>query len=111
MKSITPNNSGEKNLVENCKKVSITEIISEMRKSFQTTILQTTIEIGNQQIKITTQKLHHGGSRFSFVCPLCNLPVRIIFQHPTEGHLVGCRKCLNLEYKCRRYKGMVENNI
>jgi hypothetical protein len=45
-----------------------------------------------------------------FKCPLCGSRVGVLFRHPA-ANTVGCRRCLKLEYRKRRYKGMVENTL
>ncbi len=110
MKTITHNDLGKKYLVENCQKIRIDTLVKKTKKDLLTSILQAQIEAGGFTVNVTTNTLHHGGKRFWFECPVCKLPCGIIYKHPINNQ-VGCRTCLNLEYRARQYKGMVENSI
>jgi hypothetical protein len=110
MKTITPNNLGKKYIVEECQKIRIDDLVRKTRKDLLENILQAQIEAEGFHIRLTKANLHHGGKRLWFECPLCKLKCGIIYKHPTTTQF-GCRKCLNLEYRARRYKGMVENSL
>jgi hypothetical protein len=110
MKRLTLNNSGKKYLVENCKKVSISDLLGQYRKEFKKIFLRSNFEIFNVKIGFTTSKTFYGGKRFWFKCPLCNGRVGILYKHPLNK-LIGCRKCLKLEYRSRLYKGMIEEKL
>ncbi len=109
MKTINSNDLGKKYLVEECQKIRIDTVVRQARKDILGTLIHGMVEIGGIQIGITNYPLHHGGKRLWFVCPLCNQPCGIIYSHPIQKNHIGCRACLNLEYKCRRYKGMLES--
>ncbi len=97
-------------LVEDCSKVRIEDFLRSCRGKLKKLILNSEIEASGYHIKLTTSRTHYNGIRIWFECPLCNKRVGVLFKHPFDGR-VGCRQCLNLEYKKRRYKGMIENNL
>jgi len=111
MKPTNNNNLGKKYLVEDCQNIRIDSVVRKAKKQLLNTIITGMVEIDGYDVKITSHRLHHGGERLWFVCPLCNRKVGVIYQHPIKNNLIGCRLCLDLEYRCRRFKGMVENKI
>jgi hypothetical protein len=58
------------------------------------------------KVELTTSKTYVGGVRYWFKC-LCGRRVGVLFVHPISN-ILGCRECLGLEYRKRRYKGMEE---
>jgi hypothetical protein len=66
--------------------------------------------IGNQSISLTVSKTRFNGLRYWFSCPMCQRRVGVLYVHPLTSE-VGCRHCLKLDYRSRRYKGMIENNL
>jgi len=109
MKRLNLNNSG-KYLVENCKKVSISDLLRQYKREFKKIFLRSNFEIFSLRIDFTTSKTFYGGERFWFKCPLCGGRVGILYKHPLSK-LIGCRKCLKLEYRSRLYKGMIEEKL
>ena len=109
MKTITPNNLGKKYLVEETPKIRIDDLLRRIKKDLLENILQSQIEAEGFHIILTKHNLYHGGKRLWFECPLCKTKCGVIYRHPMSNQL-GCRLCLKLEYKKRRFKGMVENN-
>lgn len=109
MKTINHNNSGKKYFVEGCQKIHVDVIVREARRNVVPYLIQESAEINGVQILLTGKPLRHGGKRLWFVCPLCGLAVGVIYKHPVS-RVVGCRHCLNLEYRCRARKGMAEKN-
>lgn len=105
MKSINPNGFGEKLLVEQCQKLDISELLKQYRSQLKVSALST--EIMGVPVKLAPSKTRFNGTRYWFSCPLCSTRVRILYQHPLS-ELVGCRNCLNLDYRKRRFKGMAE---
>ena len=110
MKTMTPNDLGKRFLVEGCKKVKISEFIRNYRRKMKELILASEIEVSEIKVTLTSSKTGFGGVRYWFKCPLCQNRVGVIFQHPLTAK-IGCRKCLNLEYRKRRYKGMIEGKL
>ena len=106
MKSMSPNNSG--NLVEGSTKVSINKYVQEVRKQVKEELLIRSANILGTKIGLSQTQTGFGGTRYWFNCPICNSRIGTIFVHQITQR-VGCRKCLGLEYRSRRYKGMVEN--
>jgi hypothetical protein len=109
MKSINPNNFGEKILVENCRSVNIRDILNSYKNKVKKLIIQSSIEAQGLKIKLTQSKTCFNGVRLWFECPICKRRVGILYHHPLNNKL-GCRTCLNLDYRKRRYKGMLEEN-
>ena len=107
MKSISPNNSG-RIVVEDCQSISIKSLLEQYKSKLKEQILVTTM--GDLDIELAISKTRFGGVRYWFKCPICNRRAGIIYVHPVS-RIVGCRLCLKLDYRSRRYKGMVENYL
>jgi hypothetical protein len=105
MKSLSPNNLGL--LVEECQKIKVTDFLQKYRTGIKESLLKSELEMLGLKIELDTSKTRYDGTRFWFKCPMCNRRIGVLFQHPLSN-AVGCRKCLNLEYRTRRYKGMIE---
>ena len=106
MKSMNVNNLGNIFLVEDCQKVAVSDILRDYKTKLKETILRSQFEMLNENILITTSKTGNGGLRFWFMCPQCKRRSGVLLKHPLQGTL-GCRICLKLEYKKRRFKGMI----
>ncbi len=111
MKPLPLNNSGKKYLVEECSNLRIEKAIQSLKCGLKRALIEATVEIDGFIIRLTNKKLHHGGDRLWFICPQCGLAAGVMYRHPIQVTLIGCRKCLYLEYRSRRYKGMIENQI
>lgn len=105
---IKPNDLGKNNLVENCQKVNIDELIRRANKEIKHQILQSQIGVMGFNITLSTTNTRFHGKRYWFVCPICNSRVGVIYKHPMSNQ-VGCRNCLNIKYKKQRFKGMIES--
>lgn len=110
MKSLNPNNLGKKCLVEECQRIKIQDFLKAYRTKLKPQILSSELEIAGLKIDLITSKTCYNGLRFWFGCPNCKKRVGVIFVHPINKKL-GCRTCLNLEYRKRRYKGMLETKV
>jgi hypothetical protein len=97
-------------LVEDCQRINMKDFLETTKKKLKETILKSEIESAGYVVEITTTPVNGGGTRFWFVCGLCNGRKGVLFQHPTTQTL-GCRQCLSLEYRKRRYRGMIESSI
>lgn len=104
------NNLGRTFLVEECERVAISSLLREYKAKLKETILRSQFEIINIDVRLTTSWTGNQGIRLWFLCPLCERRAGVLFRHPMQKR-VGCRKCLNLEYRKQRYKGMVEISI
>jgi RecJ-like exonuclease len=110
MKTFNPNDSGkEKTLVDECQRISITAYMKRAMPKLKNALLTAEIEMDDKNIELTPSKTVFGGVRYWFKCPQCRGRVGTLFVQPLS-HEIGCRKCLGLEYRSRRYKGMVENS-
>ena len=107
MKTLNPNDFGKSFLVEYCQKVRIEDLLKICRAELKKIVLDLQIEALGQKIGLVTSKTCFDGVRFWFSCPMCNRKVGVLFTHPINRN-VGCRTCLNLDYRKRRYKGMIE---
>ena len=107
MKTLNLIDLGKKYLVEECQKIRIEDFLRIYRAKLKELVLTSELEVLGLKIDLTTSKTHYNGIRIWFVCPLCNKRVGVLLQHPLNKR-VGCRICLNLDYRKRRYKGMIE---
>jgi hypothetical protein len=107
MKTLKPYNSGKQILVEDCQQVSISTYLNKAKEKLKKELVAAEIEMANLHIELTPSKTAFGGIRYWFKCPKCVRRAGTLFVHPLTG-AIGCRKCLSLEYRSRRYKGMVE---
>jgi hypothetical protein len=107
MKSLHPHYSGKGILVEDCQKVSISTYLRKTRERLKQELVIAEIKMDNLHIELTPSKTSFDGIRYWFKCPLCASRVGTLFVHPLTN-TIGCRKCLDLEYRSRRYKGMTE---
>ena len=107
---MNPNNLGRIYLVDECQKVSIADFTKQFRDQMKAFYLKAEVEASGNKIWLTTSRTGFGGKRYWFSCPLCNGRVGTLFKHPI-AEMLGCRACLGLEYRKRRYKGMAENDV
>ncbi len=107
MKTLNPNDLGRKLLVEECQKISVNGYLRKAKDKLKKSLIACELEIQGMAIELTFSKTKFNGTRYWFKCPCCKKRVGVIFIHPINQK-IGCRTCLNLEYKKRRYKGMVE---
>jgi len=102
-----PNDFGKKFLVEECQKISISVLVKQANNRLREALLSSEIEITGMKLELTTSPVHFGGTRYWFKCPLCQKRVGTMFIHPLNTQ-TGCRTCLGLDYRKRRFKGMLE---
>ena len=108
--SIIPYDLGNILVVENCLKIKVNHLVSKTQKDLKLSLLSFDIEVLGVKINLTTSKTQFHGKRIWFSCPQCERRVGILFKHPIE-EIIGCRGCLNLQYRQQRYKGMIESFI
>ena len=106
---MTNNDSGE-NLVEHYQRIDVNEFVRLYKKELKPIVLNSNIELEDQDIELTTTTTGNGGERFWFRCPNCFRRVGVLYMHPFLD-ITGCRKCLGLKYKSQKYKGMIENEV
>ena len=106
---MTPNDFGKKILVDRCQKISFSDFLKEANKQLKKSTLQLLIEADGFEISIKESKTGSGGVRYWFDCPLCHKRTSVIYRHPVS-QILGCRRCLKLDYRKHRYKGMIEGN-
>lgn len=110
MKTLTPNDFGKTFMVEECPKIKIDDFLKRYRNRLKELMLSSEMEISGWRLEIATSKTHYNGLRLWFKCPICELRAGVVFKHPITN-AIGCRQCLKLEYRKRRYKDMVENDL
>lgn len=110
MKSLINNNLGKKLLVENCQQVKVAPFIERLKSDLRNLLITSFITVNDCEIGIMSSETGNGGERYWFSCPICNRRTGILYNHPIHQSL-GCRLCLNLDYRKRRYKGMIESLI
>jgi hypothetical protein len=107
---MSANDFGRKFLVENCQTIKLADFLKKYRKTLKELVIGSELDAMGIKIEIVTSKTGYGGTRCWFKCPLCGARIGVLLRHPITTAL-GCRKCLNLDYKKRRYKGMIEATI
>lgn len=110
MKSFSPNDLGKKFLVEECQKITFSGYLSSAKAQLKKTLITSELSISSIVINFTTSRTAFGGTRHWFACPTCGRRVAVLFVHPISS-AIGCRLCLGLEYRKRRFKGMAENAL
>jgi len=110
MKSLRPNDLGKTFLVEDCQKIVISDFLKKYKVKLKELILKSELEILDISVELTTSQAGFKGVRFWFKCPFCAKRVGVLFKHPLNNK-IGCRVCLKLEYRKRRYKGMLEEKL
>jgi len=110
MKRLKPNNLGKKYLVEQCERVSINDYLRQAKKKIKKMLVASQLEVEGLNIDLTIGKTNFNGIRLWFKCPICDKRVGVLYRHAISQNL-GCRGCLGLEYRCRKYKGMLESKV
>lgn len=103
-----PNDFGKTFLVEECQKVEINSFLRSAKSKLKETLLSSELTAQGISILLISSRTGFGGTRYWFKCPSCNRRMGTLFVHAISQNL-GCRECLGLEYRKRRFKGMVEN--
>jgi hypothetical protein len=104
------NDLGKKLLVEECQKISVNLFLKKAKSGLKETLISSQLDVQGLAIQLTTSKTGFGGIRHWFECPMCKARVGVLYAHPLNQQ-IGCRQCLGLEYRKRRYKGMIENQL
>jgi len=110
MKPLNPNNSGKKYLTDQCQSINISTYLRVIKEQLKELLIKSELEADGFNIELVISNTNYNGVRFWFKCPLCGKRVGKLYKHPIS-QIMGCRGCLGLEYRSRRYKGMVENSI
>jgi len=104
-----PNDFG-KITVEDCERLPITACLKTFRSQMKTAFLKASLEAAGIKVGLTTTETGFGGIRHWFVCPGCGKRIGVILIHPTTRK-VGCRECIGVEYRGKRFKGMLESDV
>ena len=117
-----PNDFGKRFLVEECQRIKFSDLLRKYRNALKESVIGSEMETMDTKIELITSKTEKSEqeladqlassayTRYWFKCPLCGTRIGVLLKHPLTNAL-GCRKCLNLDYKKRRYKGMLESSI
>ena len=84
------------------------EYLTRAKGKLKEALISSELSVFDTPIGFTTSSTGFNGTRHWFACPGCSRRVGVLFVHPMNN-VIGCRLCLGLEYRKRRYKGMVEN--
>ncbi len=109
-KAMKPNDFGKKYLTEQCQKIRISDFIRQARLQIKESFLQVSIEAEGYKLLLNRSKTGFGGIRFWFSCPMCDRRAGVLYKHPVS-QILGCRKCLRLDYKKHRYGKMIESSV
>lgn len=104
------NDFGKTIIHEECQKIYINDVLEQVKRNFKRYLIESQLEILGGNVQLTTSKTGFGGERIWFKCSLCNQRKGVLYIHPLSGE-IGCRHCLHIGYKQRRYKGMIENSL
>lgn len=105
-----PNDLGKKFVVEECQKIEVNHFLRQAKNKLKEMLLTSEMDVEGIGVELTTSRTGFGGKRYWFKCPVCGRRVGTLFLHPISM-ILGCRKCLDLEYTKRRYRGMLEARI
>lgn len=110
MKTMSPYDLGKKLTVEDCSRINISDFLKSYRERIKALILLAHLESVGLQIDLVASKTGYGGARYWFLCPGCKQRIGVLLKHPLSDK-VGCRKCIGVEYRKIRYKGMLEGGF
>lgn len=96
-----PNDLGNYLVLENCPQFRIDQFMPYIKDG----ALSQEADFEGQTVLFTTSPTNFKGQRFWFVCPLCHTKRGVLYKHPFLS-ILQCRKCLGLNYRQQRYKGM-----
>ena len=107
MKTLSPNDFGKKILTEQCQRIKINDFVRASNEKIKEILIKSALELSGYNVILNISKTGFGGTRFWFSCPICNKRAGVLYKHPVS-HILACRRCLKLDYKKHRYKGMAE---
>jgi hypothetical protein len=107
---MSPNDFGKKYLTEQCPKIRLSDFIGKAKEQIKESMFRASIETEGYRILLGRSKTGFGGTRLWFSCPICNRRAGVLYKHPVS-QILGCRRCLKLDYRKHRYSGMIENNV
>lgn len=107
---MTHNNFGKKFLTDQCQKIKISDLMRSAKRQAREQVLGGELETEGGRLGLSETKTGNGGLRYWFICPQCAKKVGILYKHPIS-QILGCRRCLNLDYRSHRYRGMVEGVV
>lgn len=97
-------------LTEQCLKIKISDFTRKVRKQIRESMLQASIESEGYNILLNRSITGFGGTRYWFSCPICHRRAGVLYKHPVS-QILGCRKCLKLDYRKHRYGKMIESSL
>lgn len=93
-------------LVESCQRIDVYQLIESYQAALKKELINSQFEVEGLLVVFTESKTGNGGTRLWFKCPSCSRRVGILYKNPSSS--VGCRICLNLDYRSHRFKGLIE---
>jgi hypothetical protein len=103
-----PIDSGKTFLVEESRRIDFRVVNRQARAKLLEALLKAEMRSLGFDLPLSTSKTGYGGLRYWFACPLCGKRKLVLHVHPLS-QVVGCRRCLGLEYRSQRFKGMPES--
>ncbi len=86
------------------------DFLTSYKRKIKETFLAYEIELAGLKIDLSISKTNFNGIRYWFKCPICQMRAGTIYKHPLSN-TIGCRRCLGLNYRKQRYKGMIEEKL
>ena len=106
---MNPNNF-DKFLINQCQKIDIKDLMVSIKEELlRDLILKSEINFDNIDIQFDYSKTGFNGSRIWVKCPICERKIRIIYKTP--NNLIGCRKCLNIDYESHLYNRYKQRKV
>lgn len=106
---MSPNDFGKKLLVDQCQKIELGNFIKISTEQLKEVLIKCSLKANGQDVSLNKSSTGFGGTRFWFACPICSKNSGVLYMHP-KSQVLGCRRCLKLDYRKHRYKGMIEEN-
>lgn len=94
-------------LIDQCSRITADTVVQEALNRAKQGLIQAGVKISDCSVQLSTTPTQFGGQRAWFICPGCNQRRGVLLKHPISKR-IGCRKCLGLQYRKQRYKGMIE---
>ena len=107
---MTPNSYGKTVLTDQCQELRVADFIKKAKLGLKKALLQSIIETEGYKLLLNKSKTGFSGTRYWFSCPACKRRVGILYKHPIS-EILGCRTCLELDYRSHRYSKMLENDV
>lgn len=104
------NSYGKTVLTDQCQEIRAADFVRKAKQNLKEALLQSIIELEGYRLLLNRSITGFGGTRYWFSCPMCQRRSGVLYRHPMSA-AVGCRKCLNLDYRSHRYSKMLESHV